>query len=183
MSSSLLYPIAAADPRAFADAAARLAGSVAIIAWEGASGPEGLLVRTVSLLSTRPPRVLFGVEKDALGHAGLLQTEACAINLLSDADEDEAERYVREELRDERFSPTRWRLQDGRAPRLQASAAHLTGVIDQRIDAGSHSLFVLRVEDVDARDQSPLVYFNRGFRRLEPPRQTSGAQVCAILEA
>jgi flavin reductase (DIM6/NTAB) family NADH-FMN oxidoreductase RutF len=180
MTSALLYPIATADPRAFEDATARLAGSVAIVAWEGALGPEGLLVRMVSLLSTKPPRVLFGVEKGNASHSALLQVEACSINLLSDADEAEAERFAGDEAG--RFSPSRWRLQDGLAPRLLVSAAHLAGVVDQRIDAGSHSLFVLRVEEVEARDQSPLVYCDRSFRRLEP-RQASGAQVCAMLEA
>ena len=183
MPSPLIYPIAAVDPRAFADATARLAGSVAIVSWERAGRAEGLLASTVSLLSTRPPRVLFGVEKGSPDHAALLEAESCAINLLSDTDEEEAERFTREELSAERFSPSRWRLQTGKPPRFPASAAHLAGVIDQRIDAGSHALFVVRVDEVDARDRSPLVYFDHAFRRLQPPRQGSGAQVCAVWEA
>ncbi len=44
----------------------------------------------------------------------------------------------------------------------------LTGFIDQRIDAGSHSIFILRIGQAEVSDQIPLVYFDRTFHRLHP---------------
>jgi flavin reductase (DIM6/NTAB) family NADH-FMN oxidoreductase RutF len=168
MSSLLVFPRPTANDQAFAEAASRLAGSVAIITWQSVA-PGGLLVRTVSLLSTRPPRVLFGVAKDAPSHDDLLGAPVCALNLLSETDEEEAERFERAGHQDNRFSADRWRIAESQPPRLLAGTAHLSGVIDHRIDAGSHSLFILRVDAADVNDRAPLVSFDHGFRRLAQP--------------
>lgn len=174
MSSLLVFPRPTASDQIFAEATSRLAGSVAIVTWQSGA-PDGLLVRTVSLLSTQPPRVLFGVAKDARGHDSLLGAAACALNLLSEADEDEAERFTRAGRADARFPADRWRVGDREPPRLLAGTAHLSGVIDHRIDAGSHSLFILRVEEADVNDRAPLVSFDRGFRRLAQAAATVSA--------
>ncbi|MEI9889324.1 MAG: flavin reductase family protein [Caulobacteraceae bacterium] len=175
MSSSLVFPRPAVDRQAFDDAVARLAGAVAIVTWWD-EAPRGLLVRAVNLLSTRPPRVLFGVDKDDFGHETLLRTDACALNLLSDADEAEAQRFAQAGPPD-RFSPDRWRLSPDQPPRIAAGAVYLSGGIDQKIDAGSHSLFVVRVETAEIKNRAPLVYFDRGFRRLAQSPPSAGAQV------
>jgi flavin reductase (DIM6/NTAB) family NADH-FMN oxidoreductase RutF len=44
----------------------------------------------------------------------------------------------------------------------------LTGTIGHRMDAGTHTVFVLNVRDVDVRDAGPLVYFDRGYAGLRP---------------
>jgi flavin reductase (DIM6/NTAB) family NADH-FMN oxidoreductase RutF len=43
---------------------------------------------------------------------------------------------------------------------------NLSGRISNRMDAGSHSVFVLDVEAIDRRDGEPLVYFGRSYRTL-----------------
>ena len=118
--------------------------------------------------------MLFGVAKDDLAHAALLKAEACALNLLSETDEDEAERFAAAADR-RRFAPDRWRVDAGQPPRLLAGSVYLAGAVDHRIDAGSHSLFVVRVEAAEVNDKAPLVSFDHGFRRLAQSPQTEAA--------
>ena len=172
-------PIPTVSGRAFVDAAAKLAGAAAIVAWTE-DRPRGVLIRAVNLLSTQPPRVLFGVDKLDPDHDGLLMADRCSLNLLSDQDEAEADRFVRPDRRQERFAAERWRREAGEPPRLTSAVVHLAGVIDQRIDAGSHSLFVVRVDEAHSHDETPLVCFDRGFRRLQPRTPPPSAEIYAL---
>ena len=174
MSNLLVFPRPTIHDHAFAEAVSRLAGAAAIVTWrEG--GPGGLLVRAVSLLSTRPARVLFGVAKDDLAHDALLQAETCALNLLSESDEDEAERFGGPGADKRGFATDRWRIEAGEPPRLLAGSVYLAGAVDHRIDAGSHSLFVVRVEAAEVNGKAPLVSFDHGFRRLAQAAQSEAA--------
>lgn len=165
MSNLLVFPRPTIHDHAFSEATSRLAGAAAIVTWR-IDAPGGLLVRAVSVLSTRPPRVLFGVAKTDPGHDGLLQAEICALSLLSEADEDEAERFGGARSVQARFPDERWRIDTDQLPRLRAAAVQFSGAVDHRIDAGSHSLFVVRVEAAEVNDRAPLVSFRHGFRRL-----------------
>jgi flavin reductase (DIM6/NTAB) family NADH-FMN oxidoreductase RutF len=165
MSNLLAFPRQTLDGRTFAEATSRLAGAVAIVTWQ-VDKPGGLLVRSVSLLSTRPARILFGVDKEHPGHDLLLGADTCAINLLSEADEDEAARFEDQHPVQTEFPQDSWRVQPDRPPRFIASAIHLEGIVDHRINAGSHSLFAVCVDAAEVNDRAPLVSFDHGFRRL-----------------
>lgn len=174
MSSLLVFPRPSVHGQLFIEATSRMAGAAAIVTWQ-VDGPGGLLVRAVSLLSTRPARVLFGVDKEEPAHDALLRAETCALNLLSEADEDEAERFGGGGLDGHAgFRADRWRIEPDQPPRLRAGAVHLSGIVDHRIDAGSHSLFVVRVEAAEVNDRAPLVSFDHGFRRLAQPAPSGG---------
>ena len=54
-----------------------------------------------------------------------------------------------------------------------ASAIHLEGIVDHRINAGSHSLFAVCVDAAEVNDRAPLVSFDHGFRRLAQPGAAS----------
>lgn len=175
MSSLIVFPRPTVHDQAFVEATSRLAGAVAIVTWQ-ADSPGGLLVRGVSLLSTRPARILFGVDKEDAAHEALLHAENLALNLLSETDEDEAERFSGARPGLTRFPADRWRVEAGQPPRLVAGAVHLSGVVDHRIDAGSHSLFVVRVDAAEVNDhRAPLVSFDHGFRRLAQVIRTEAA--------
>jgi len=167
MSNLVVFPRPTVHAQVFVEAASRLAGAAAIITWR-IDAPGGLLVRAVNLLSNRPARVLFGVDKQEPGHDGLLQADTLALNVLSEADQDEAERFSQARSVQARFPADRWRIEADQLPRLRDAAVHLSGVVDHRIDAGSHSLFVVRVEAAEVSGQAPLVSFDRGFHRLAP---------------
>jgi len=158
-------PLPAADEVAFRNGLAKLASGVAIVACQTPVGPQGLLVSSLTGLSTQPPRLLFCVRKQASAHAALLQAPRVAVSLLDDADRDEAERFAGSDRATERFADQAWRLDRG-VPVRRGALAAFTGPLHCRIDAGTHTVFILDVAHAEARDADPLVYFERGFRAL-----------------
>ena len=150
----------------FRQAMARLAGGVAIVACLDQGVPRGLLVSSLTSLSVEPPRVLFCVGKAAASHDPLARADRCGLSVLSDRDTEEAGRFSNSDRVAERFAPGTWRLEPGAPPLHIGAMIRLTGVISQRIDAGSHSIFILDVETTESREAGPLIYFDRAFRAL-----------------
>jgi flavin reductase (DIM6/NTAB) family NADH-FMN oxidoreductase RutF len=168
---SLAYSLDPAAPEAvlFRDAMAQLAGGVAVVACLDAGAPRGLLVSSLVSLSIEPPRMLFCVQKRAPSHPALLRAERCSLAILGHDDVEEAQRFSTRSRAAERFSPGAWRLQLGEPPHYAAALVNVTGRISNRMDAGSHSVFVLDVEAIHRRDGEPLVYFGRSYRTLSTP--------------
>jgi flavin reductase len=151
---------------AFKDAMARLAGGVGVAAcWDG-EAPVGLLVSSIAVLSVEPPRVLFCVRKATRSHNALFRTRQCSLNILAESDRGEAERFSDPVRTHERFDPSRWSLEPQSPPRHRTALIGLVGSIVHRLDAGTHTVFVLGVNQADARDARPLVYFDRSYAGL-----------------
>jgi flavin reductase (DIM6/NTAB) family NADH-FMN oxidoreductase RutF len=152
----------------FKDAMCRLAGGVGVAAcWNGET-PTGLLVSSIAALSVTPPRVLFCVQKIARSHNALFHARQCSLNLLAEDDRLEADRFSNSARSGERFDPAQWTLDPASPPTSRSALVALTGTIGHRMDAGTHTVFVLNVRDVDVRDAGPLVYFDRGYAGLRP---------------
>ena len=163
---TLTLPRPTVDEAVFRDAMAHLASGVAVAAcWDGEE-PRGLLVSSLTALSTEPPRVLFCVAKTASAHNALLKAQECSLALLAEADRDEAERFSQRDRAGDRFDPRQWELTPEAPPRRLDALVAIQGFIDQKINAGSHSIFIVRVTAADVLDHAPLVYFDRAFRRL-----------------
>ncbi len=158
-----LWP--SADPATFKDGLARLASGVAVAACWADGRPRGLLVNSLTGLSTEPPRVLFCVRKAASSHDALLAAPAISLSILASDHAAEADRFSRSGLADERFGKA-WRLNPVEPPALTDALVSLSGPIHCRIDAGTHTVFILDVSVTDSRAAAPLVYFDRGFEAL-----------------
>jgi len=151
---------------AFRDAVARFAGGVGIAACWGNEGPVGLLVSSIAVLSVDPPRVLFCVRKASRSHAALFRARHCSLNILAESDQAEAERFSDPDRTHERFDASRWHLGPHRPPRHRTPLIGMTGAIAHRMDAGTHTVFVLDVTAADVTDSMPLIYFDRRYAGL-----------------
>jgi len=154
------------DEVAFRNGLAKLASGVAIVACWADGQPRGLLVNSLTGLSTQPPRLLFCVRKAAGAHAALLKAEVISVSLLDEADREEAERFASCERAAERFLDEEWRLDAGGPPERRNALAAFHGAVRSRMDGGTHTVFILDVSDAKARDADPLLYFERDFRKL-----------------
>src|SRR4051812_539356 len=94
---------AAADEVAFRNSLAKLASGVAIMACWADGRPQGLLVTSLTGLSTQPPRILVCVRKAAGAHDALLAADVIGVSLLGQADREEAERFASADRAHERF--------------------------------------------------------------------------------
>jgi flavin reductase len=154
------------DPEAFKEALARLASGVAIIScWDGAT-PRGLLVSSITGLSVDPPRFLFCVRKEASSHDVLAQTDRCGVAILAEHDEAEALRFSTSNLSHERFDPERWGLTPNAPPTYRGGLSTTACKIDERIDTGTHTVFIVTAASLDLAPGRPLVAHARSFQRL-----------------
>jgi flavin reductase (DIM6/NTAB) family NADH-FMN oxidoreductase RutF len=170
-----LLPAAAEAPPAdfqaasrFRDAMARLAGGVAVAACLDRGEPRGLLVSSIASLSLEPQQVLFCVRKAARAHDALMRAERASLSILAEEDRAEAERFFRPELAGDRFRSVGWRMSSAEPPRYEPALIGLAGPLRSRIDAGSHTIFVLEAERVESRPARPLIAFDRDLVGLEP---------------
>lgn len=171
MTAHLLpYPASAPalDNQDFRNAMSRLAGGVGVAACWNGEAPAGLLVSSIAVLSVDPARVLFCVQKTARSHNALFHARRCSLNILAERDRTEAERFSNAARSGERFDPNVWSLDPADPPRHRSALVGLTGSIGHRMDAGTHTVFVLNVTDAEVRDAGPLVYFDRGYAGLRP---------------
>jgi flavin reductase len=156
------------EPEAFRDSLARLASGVAVAACWTPQGPKGLLISSLTGLSTEPPRILFCVRKGATAHEALLTAEDISLSILAAGQRREAERFSRTELTHERFG-SGWTQVPEAPPVLADALAHMQGAVRCRIDAGSHTIFILDVSAAVTRPGAPLVYFERAYANPSPP--------------
>lgn len=160
---------AAATAEDFKDAMAQLAVGVGVAAcWSHSGAPVGLLVSSIAAVSATPPRILFCVQKTVRSHGALFRARQISLNILAESDRAEAERFSSAARVLERFDPDVWSLDNHEPPRHRAALVGLTGTVAHRMDAGTHTVFILNVGDVSIRPAGPLVYFDRRYASLHP---------------
>ena len=159
----------AATGQDFRDAMSRLAVGVGVAAcWGGDGEPVGLLVSSIASVSAEPPRILFCVQKTVRSHNTLLRARRISLNILAESDRAEAERFSNAERAIERFDPSVWNLDPNAPPRHRGALVGLSGTVSHRMDAGTHTVFILNVRNISIQHAGPLVYFDRRYASLRP---------------
>ena len=171
---NLTSPFAAAVPvaapgvsaDAFKDALARLAGGLAIVSCWKDGQAEGLLVSSITGLSVEPPRFLFCVRKEASAHDALVSAPLCGVSILSSEDEAEALTFIEHERRVHRFAGPNWRVAEPHPPLLASGLSATVCLIEQVVDADSHSILIAAAQSLTLRPGDPLLSYDRGLHRL-----------------
>ena len=136
---------------------------------------HGLTVSAFSSVSAEPALISITIENRHKAFPMLQEPEAVfAVNILGEAQSELSNRFawVKDE---DRFSMGRWSSAETGAPVLVDALAWLDCRIQARYPAGSHTIYVGEVvaSDVPQEEAPPLVYWNRGYRKLrlheEPP--------------
>jgi flavin reductase (DIM6/NTAB) family NADH-FMN oxidoreductase RutF len=147
------------------EALSRLACGVGIVAWCDKGRPAGALVEAITVLSAAPPRILFCLPKATPEHNSLLEADVCSINLLTGQDMAMAKTFASGE--DRRFDPAAWSMKTPDPPCYRSALAVLFGNIGARMDAGTHSAFVVNLGGAELHEGGPLVAFNHGYVRIQ----------------
>jgi len=135
-------------------------GVTIVTTLEGDS-PTGLAVNAFSSVSLDPPLVLFCVGRSALTHPRLFAGDAVGVNLLARDQRAVAERFALSG--GSKFEHVDWVLGENGAPLLGGCAARLEGVIETRITAPTHTIFLTRVTASESFDREPLIYLGGAY--------------------
>ncbi|MGE5234618.1 MAG: flavin reductase family protein [Acidobacteriota bacterium] len=161
-------PIASEDFRA---ALRQFPSGVTIVTIKAGDAVHGLTVSAFASISPDPPLVAIIIDRRHKAHALLAQPRASfAVNILRHDQLELSNRFawVKDE---DRFAVGDWTSAATGAPVLRDALAWLDCRLQDRLDAGTHTIHTGLVEaSHSASDGTPLVYWNRGYRRLEGER-------------
>lgn len=134
---------------------------VTIVATAVDGVPYGLAVNAFSSLSLDPPLALVCVSSASSTYPHLVQAKAVAVNILAHDQEALARRFA--QSGGEKFADFAWHRGEHGAPVLEGVSAHLEMRLQQRIPAGTHTIFIGAILEAVANNRPPLVYFDGGF--------------------
>ena len=129
---------------------------------------HGLTVSAFASVSPEPPLILVMIDHRHRAYSLLEQEGAVfAVNVLHQDQLELSNRFAWVKNED-RFAEGRWTTAATGAPVLEDALAWLDCSMHSRTSAGTHTIYVGEVQASAAPrpDESPLVYWNRGYRHL-----------------
>jgi len=144
------------------------ATGVSLVTAQDGGRPHGMTVSSFTSLSLEPPLVLISLENTARTHRMVTESGAFAVSLLDAAQEDLADRFAgRIPDGEDRFAGLAYETAQTGSPLPQGALAFLDCEVVSAQPAGTHTVFIGRVVASGVRPGGqPLLYYNRGYRRL-----------------
>ncbi len=155
----------ACEAASFKEAMSRWATGVAVASCRFEGAPHGVAISSFTSVSAAPPRVLFCLSKTSRSALAFRHALEVGIALLPEHAEPLARRFSGGAEPHARFEPADWDLDLRAPPRLHAALAHFHGCVRSRLDAGSHEVLVIDVQDVRLGQGAPLLYSQRSYAR------------------
>jgi flavin reductase (DIM6/NTAB) family NADH-FMN oxidoreductase RutF len=154
----------------FKDALSCWASGVAVVAVNDGGLVYGITVSSFTSVSADPPLILVCLNNDNRMPSMIERAGRFAVSLLG-SDQEDASVYFASPGRE----PTRgfvgyegeWSVL--RQPIVKGAIAHLVCELHDRVQAGTHAVVIGQVVHADSKpDAHPLLYFQRGYRRVDP---------------
>ncbi len=152
----------------FVNAMASSAMGVSIVTTQGAAGRFGLTVSAWSSVSAEPPLLLACVNRKSLIAEAITENGFFAVNALDDSHAAMAMVFAgRPKTGDAYvFDDAQWQVAKHGLPLLSGASATFVCALDSFHDAGTHRIFMGRVEEAVSGTVSPLLYHNRSFGKF-----------------
>jgi flavin reductase ActVB len=155
-------------PDAFRTAMRQLASGVTVVTTTDDSGGRfGLTASSFVPVSIDPPLILVCIARAAASFPAFASCHRFAVSILADSHIEVAERFSRP--RTDKFSGDRLNTTPDGLPVIDGALSVIECEPTGRHEAGDHSILIGRVYALRTEPGRPMVYFNRGFRRLEHP--------------
>lgn len=153
----------------FRDAMAHLASAVSIITSNGEAGKFGLTVSSVTSVTDTPATLLFCVNQSSELHEPLIQNGRACVNVLAPEHEALAKHFagMLGSSMGERFDWHDWENCQNGQPKLSGAVANLSGKITDTHTVGTHTIFILEIDEIDIKPNDSLTYFARQFKAVE----------------
>ena len=154
----------------FVNAMASAAMGVSVVTTNGVFGRFGLTVSAWSSVSVEPPLLLACINRKNTIAEAITQNGFFAVNALDDSHEDIARVFAGRPKSGSPyvFERDQWHDAAHSLPLLNYASAYFICALDSWHDAGTHRIFMGRVEQAISGTVSPLLYHNRTFGRFEP---------------
>ncbi len=146
----------------------RVPSPVTVVTAAGPDEMRGMTVGSFTSVSLDPPLISFNVALDAQMHDLITSVEHFVVHLLSDRQAPLSNNFaIPDRSGQEQFATIPYSLDANGTPILEDALAIFFCTHYANHPAGDHTLVVGQVLDIQAGvEGSPLVYFDRSYRRL-----------------
>ena len=164
------------DSDTYRDVLARFSTGVTVVTTlendgEGAGQPWGTTVNSFTGLSLNPPLILVAIGHERSIHPIIERLQRFAVNILGENSQALSDCFAGapSTLPREAFCNAEYAIGDCGLPILGDAIAYVGCAVEQKIDAGDHTLDIARVIEAGTRDDPgwPLLYFRRRDLRSE----------------
>ncbi|MGD2057481.1 MAG: flavin reductase family protein [Anaerolineales bacterium] len=144
------------------------ATGVALVTVGDQKNAHGMTVNSLTSISLEPALILVSLERTARTHRMALEYGRFAVAILRADQKELSDIFAGRTADDEdRFVGVTTELSASGIPVPEGSLAVLDCAVEQTIEAGTHTVFIARVENTQVSDGGPpLLYFNRNYRNL-----------------
>ncbi len=155
----------AVDTATFKQALGCWASGVTIVTTPGEGGQfGGMTASAFSSVSADPPLVLVCINRKATSCDEVASSGVFAVNILREGQDALSNKFATPMDRASRFEGVAVTTGATGAPLLDDSMVSLDCRVEQAIAAGSHTVFIGRVEQVVLREGNPLLYYRGAYR-------------------
>jgi flavin reductase (DIM6/NTAB) family NADH-FMN oxidoreductase RutF len=159
------------EPETFRRVMRRLATGVTVVTVRLGDGVHGMTANTFTSVSLSPALVLISVVKGGTTHEMITQAGHFAVNILSAAQRNLAERFAHQApMPLEPFGDIPHHTSVSGAPILDEAIAFFDCAVVAAHDAGDHTLFIGEVLDLGfgkGRDADPLIFLDGKYTTLD----------------
>ena len=125
---------------------------------------HGMTANAVASLSLDPPLVMVSVDNSALMHEHLTQGKCFAMNILSEEQEAVSVQFATKGRKD--FSNLKVKTGVTGAPVFEDALGYVDCRLVNVLPAGDHDIFVGQIEEGDAREGRPLLFFGGKYGKV-----------------
>ena len=167
-------PLSSVTPEEYRAVMRHWPSGVTVITMRHGGGAHGMTASAFTSVSLNPPLIVIIVDKRWRSHGYILDAGIFCVNILAEDQADVSDRFAgRQGDLPDRFAGLATRSARTGAPWLSDCLAWLDCVVQERFDAGDHTLFLGRVvaAGVNRPDVQPLVYYDTRYgswSALEP---------------
>lgn len=157
------------DRATFRNAMSRVGAAVSVVTSDGAAGICGTTVTAVSSVTDTPAMLLVCINRNAWANRTIKANGNLCVNVLSQDDIATANLFagMTSLSMEERFAGLKKRRLATGAPLLPGVLAAFDCTVQEVVEAGTHSIFLARVEDVVlGQETGALIYFQRRYSTL-----------------
>ena len=155
------------SPENFRSALGNYATGITIVTTRGVRGdPVGMTANSFASLSLDPPLVLWSVDSSAPEAEDFLAAGHYAVHILRQDQQQLSHTFSNHSI--DKFADLSIEQGIENLPLLSDYSARLQCEIVNRHEEGDHVILIGQVLDIRIEDAEPLVFFNGGYRRLNP---------------
>lgn len=139
-------------------------GVTVITVLDGEGKPRGLTANAFSSLSLDPPQILVCIDHRADTFPVISQAKAFVVNVLAEEQREISQRFAGKG--ENKFEGVAHHPGGNGAPVLEGAIAVIECQVEQKHEAGDHTVFIGAVDRVEHAQGKPLLFFRGNYASL-----------------